>query len=191
MSKKTEERLEELLEDKEEELDELREKVEELEGRLETLGDTPRAVPPSENPALPVPRLELLYTASRNRRTEQFDWGSYTVTYRLVYRHYLGHLDWTLFTWTRIIQGGVARRPLEIDGQPNTNTRLWHHIHHDSMKLGLPTYFVIWDSPTSQTYGELTIDGPDIEHIKAHGSRMEEKHKQEQERKSKRKKGQP
>lgn len=138
-----EERLAEQLDQKETKIRELKDELDGLRGLMEMEaafmpGNWPE---PVDSPAIPENRLELVFIPS-----EGFGWRNYLVGYRLVYRHFLGHLAWAALSWTRCDSGYGSGEPDE-DRLPRRDGR---HIHHDSESLNLPAYRV-----THRTAGDF------------------------------------
>lgn len=136
-----EERLRELLDKKDEELGALREERDELQRLVKAdpfLWALQGEVP---DRGLPVPRLEIECTPH-----PEYGWQERIATYRLVYRHHLGHVAGVGMSQT-IIRGGTtapirpvlcAHRPGKID-LPNRDGA---HICNDMAELKLPGFAI-------------------------------------------------
>lgn len=140
--KTTEERLQELLDQRDEELAALREERDELRRQVKAdpfiwalQGEVP-------DRGLPVPRLEIEWTPH-----PEYGWQEKTATYRLVYRHLLGHVGAVGMGQT-ISRTGITTPPIN----PYFYTRhpkkieLPHrdgaHICHDMAELKLPGFAI-------------------------------------------------
>jgi hypothetical protein len=132
-------RLEVLLDEKDARIGELEKNVERLEAALahsESGWCLHSEI--KEEQVLPVPRLELVYEP-RGKQAGR-EWTRYVVTYRMVYRHLLGHcvavpLGETTFS------GGVSSTPMQ-DGRLRLPLRDGAHICHDMAALGMPGFAV-------------------------------------------------
>lgn len=134
------ERLEEVLHQKDRELNELRGELEAAERSLRgvALGWSAQVGLPKEQ-TLPVPRLELFYSPDKHA-----GWTDYTVTYRMVYRFFLGDVVAVPISQTRISGGhDTARRPIEFTGKISLPFRDGCHIEHDAKHLNLPAFAVL------------------------------------------------
>lgn len=129
---KAADRLAELLEQRERELEELHAQINE-KGEAERNIWTMHAKLPEEQ-SLPVPRLEILVEDSDESMYDR------KLTYRLVYRHFLGYCVGVPFGMTRQ-GGGNADRPL-LELMP---FRDGAHIKHDARQFGLPMFMVRGD----------------------------------------------
>lgn len=143
MSKTTNEaRLRELLDKKDAELEALREERDEL--RRQVRADPFLWALQGEVPdrGLPVPRLEIEWTPH-----PVYGWQEKTATYRLVYRHHLGHVGAVGMSQVISRSGATAPplRPATCDHRPN-KIDLPHrdgaHICHDMVELKLPGFAI-------------------------------------------------
>ena len=107
-----------------------------IEDRLQELLDL-KVVEVEDDGVLPVPRLELVYQTLKPP-----SWGSCIVTYRLVMRHLLGHLEAIPLSFTRIGQSGA--RSVDDIGLPRRDGA---HIAHDRVHLGMPAFKVVPGKP--------------------------------------------
>ncbi len=149
---RSEDRLAALLEEREAEANALREEARTLEHALRGSGhgwSLPRDLA-GDDPALPVPRLELGWTPD-----VALGWRDYTVEYRLVVRHLTGGLKAIPLGLTRS-SGGNGRAPWEqSDGVAlHLPFRDGAHAHHDAAHLGLPLYAVTPDGAVRLDAGD-------------------------------------
>jgi hypothetical protein len=98
---------------------------------------------------LPVPRLELTIV--------QDDQGDLTWYYRLIYRVYDGDVVSVPLGHTRSRSRGRGS-PRQDDGHLELPFRDGVHIHHDMAHLGLPA-FIVWKEHAEQLNGERLRDG--------------------------------
>lgn len=169
-----------ILERLEEQLAEKDARIEELEGKLKVETDREsyrwthhRSVSRDENPDLPVPRLQLRYT----ERGDINSWYSYTVTYELVYQHYLEGLGGgkdlvAVPLGSTVVNGngvgimGVGA-PVRENGEISLPMRDGVHIISDSVQLNLPMFAVCGDVAKP-------IPPKDLNFKKGHGVRNAE-----------------
>lgn len=129
-----EERLSAQLDEKDAEIEDLKVKIRRLEIEVrgsESGWSLPRDM--TDDESLPVPRLELAYTAR--------EYG-YDVEYRLVYRHLLGKLIATPLGLTTCRGGSVEAAFRGYEGLPDLPFRDGAHAMHDAGHLGLPLYVI-------------------------------------------------
>jgi hypothetical protein len=133
------ERLNKVIEEKEEKIQELQDEASNLRHRLEVAGEFPQAPSPRDTEKMEVPRLEMVYIPSKRQ-----GWGDYLVIQRLVYQHFLGHLDWCGIDWTRVSPGRSDQDgPAQYDGKVDLPFRSGAHLHANSVLLKMPAYTVI------------------------------------------------
>lgn len=132
------ERLNRLLDEKEEEIFKLKEQVESLEARIEHTREFPSVPPPRDRPNLPVPRLEMVYVPC-----PRVGWANYLVVQRLVFQHFLGHLDWAGIDWTRVSSGRVQEGPPMYEGHVDLPFRSGSHVRANALLLKLPVFTVV------------------------------------------------
>jgi len=131
------ERLEELLNTKDEQIDELEARL--AQAKVNVRGSAkgwslPRIIA-DEHPNLPVPRLEIKWTPDKDQ-----GWNRIIVEYRLVRRHFEGHLEVVPFGETTISGGG--REPYyQLPGRDGARA------HHDAAHLGLQLFLLLPDGP--------------------------------------------
>jgi hypothetical protein len=118
-------------------IDELEEKVRELEQDNEHLRSflpwTDHTVLKEDVPfGLPVPRLEMVWEQTDERRQE---WHAY---YRLVYKHLLDDIILVPLGQTRV--GGHMDTPVNSDGSIQIPFRDGAHIDHDAEQLSLRAF---------------------------------------------------
>lgn len=145
---KTVVRLNEILDIRDQRIEELEESERLLNERLDgsyTAWRVPRIVD-DEHPGLPLPRMEVAWTPSAEE-----GWSRYECEYRIVHRHFLGHVMVTPFGLTRTQSGG-GKAPWDYPGELNLPFRDGCHMHHDAAHLALPLYAIL---PT----GPKRIDG--------------------------------
>lgn len=126
-----------------EQLTAAKERIEELEGENQNLERAlqedhgwrrPKNI--KDNPALPLPRLELAY--EQVDPEDPSDWSDFHVTYRLVLQHLVDDVYAIPIGRTRI-QPSLGRKP-EEDHLP---FRDGCHIAHDAALLALPAYKIM------------------------------------------------
>ena len=122
--------LETRIEQLEDECDKLRSKLDETQRHVDSaeMGWREPRSDLVDSAGLPLPRLEMVYYRGEYDRV--------TTLYRMVYRHFLGHLESVNLGETRI-SGGRAR---ECNDLP---IRDGAHIAHDSVYLGIPAFKVV------------------------------------------------
>lgn len=141
-----EERLAEQLDAKDHKIERLAEKLEEAEAKIEQLlrgirgaWSLPREIQ-DENPELPVPRLEIVWIKSPD------GWHEHEVEYRLVHRHFLGHLVVVPLGLTRVSGGSRDDEPwkwsVQLHGRPDLPFRDGAHARHDAAHLGIPLFAI-------------------------------------------------
>lgn len=142
-----EERLNEQLNEREAEISRLCAQIEGLENKLDAISNGWRVgeVLPGEQ-ALPVPRLEIVW------QTRHGDWVECEAAYRLVYRHFLGHIVTLPIGLTRR-SGGPGDRPVR-GGVVETPYREGSHIRHDAAHLGLPAFAICEGTVTPLEWDE-------------------------------------
>lgn len=154
MTKKSVERLEELLDKKDETIEKLSDKVDHLERELDYPNwEWMRHSSVEEDSDLPVPRLEMRYVATG---TEVNPWYNYEACYNMVHRHFQGHLMSIPLGQTRISGGnGAGPHHYEADDQWELPFRDGAHIRHDAVDLNLPAFVVI--EPDGVKFSEKII----------------------------------
>jgi len=130
-----------VLVDKDRYIDQLRKEIEDLKGRLErsaTVWCFPRLG--VDNPDLPLPRLEMEWWDEA--RDGAPPWSYYKVEYRLVCRHYLGHI--------RVVPMGVVATkggvgvPWKLEnGKPELPLHEGVQACFDAAHRGLPLYSLV------------------------------------------------
>ena len=136
-----EKRLQELLDQKEQEIADLEAEVDELKNTVkqaEAGWSLPVALKVERN--LPVPRLEMLIE-SRDDFRYVVEWR-----YRMIYRHFLGHLVAVPLGYTESLGGDRnGKAPRDFDGKLQLPYRDGAHIKSDAKNLGMPAYIVCGD----------------------------------------------
>lgn len=92
-----------------------------------------------ENLSLPMPRMEVRWTPLDD---ENCNWQC---DYRLVYRHFLGHIAYTMMG--RTTSRGASRSPV-TDGYVGMPFRDGAHIRSDAAQFGLPAYAICGETIT-------------------------------------------
>jgi hypothetical protein len=90
---------------------------------------------------LPVPRLELVWTAN-----EEGNWKCREALYVLVYRHFSDNKLVARPLGLTRVEGGLGGPPVNAhDGRVDTPLREGVHIRADAAQLGLPAFAVVVD----------------------------------------------
>lgn len=87
-----------------------------------------------EESDLPVPRMQMTLSFLDDTQEAKL------YTYGLVTRHFLGHLEFRTFSYTRIL-GNPPRADRPLD----TPLRDGAHIKHEAAQLGIPAYIICGD----------------------------------------------
>jgi len=126
-------RLARLLDQAERERDEAKEELRSCERELEgSLNGWRRGEGLPDDEALPLPRLELAYV--------QIDgWDTYSVKYRMVAKHLLGHVMTIPLGETKT-SGGLRN---EAPNDAHLPFRDGAHIAHDSAHFQMPAYKIV------------------------------------------------
>ncbi len=132
------ERLEGLLNERDAEIERMREEVQAAErtvAQSEAGWSLPVRFPDEQT--LPVPRLQMTFETDDDR------WYEWTVSYRLVHRHFLGHVIGVALGSTTV-RGGNGGPPIR-DGKLDLPFRDGVHMGHDARSLGLRAFAVCGD----------------------------------------------
>lgn len=87
-----------------------------------------------EESDLPVPRMQMTISFLDDSQEEKL------YTYGIVTRHFLGHLEFRTFSYTRA-KGCSPRADRPLD----TPLRDGAHIKHEAAQLGIPAYIICGD----------------------------------------------